>query len=452
MEPTPRLGDYFDIYANETFLHPLVLAALVFLCLLAFAADRRRIAGLLLVAQALIPWGQRASILGLDFTVMRVLLCAVSLRVVIRREYASFRATRLDRILILYAVASSAAYYLQAPSAASAVNSMGNALDSIGAYFVIRLVVRDKEDLLAVCSTLMWLSFAVAVLFAFESRTGDNPFGFLGGVAEHPEIRLGRLRAQGAYAHPIIAGAVWAAVYPLQAGVLAVSGRRKALARLSSACCAAIVLMSASSTPLLSLFAAMALGVLYYQRASLSDFMLASLAALVALAALMDNPIWFIFTKLDLTGGSTGYHRYLLIDQFVNNWRDWVLIGIRDSFHWGFSGRIAYVGLDDVTNQFIAEGIRGGVVGLGCFVAAIGVALSYVKARVDSASREDERRMYWSLGVSLLTHVCSFFGVSYFAQVKFSWWMTLAICASLYRPSPSAAPEKAPRLLLGEKA
>lgn len=441
-----RLGDYFDIYANETFLHPLVLFVLVALCLLAFATERRHVVVLILVAQALIPWGQRASILGLDFTVMRVLLCAVSLRIIIRREYAAFRVTGLDRILILYSIASSVAYYLQAPSADSAVNSMGNALDSIGAYFVIRFVVRDKEDVLAICSALMWLSFIVALLFAYETRTGRNPLGILGGVAEHPEIRLGRPRAQGAYAHPIIAGATWAAVFPLQVGVLAVMGKRKTLARLSSACCVAIVFMSASSTPLLSLLAAIALGALYYQRASLSDFILASIALLMALAALMDNPIWFIFTKLDLIGGSTGYHRYLLIDQFVNNWRDWFLIGVRDSFHWGFSSRIAYIGLDDVTNQFIAEGIRGGAIGLGCFLAAIALALSYVKALVDSAAREDERRMYWSVGVSLLTHVCSFFGVSYFAQVKFSFWMTIAICGSLYRLMPAAAGETIPRL------
>ena len=52
--------------------------------------------------------------------------------------------------------------------------------------------------------------------------------------------------------------------------------------------------------------------------------------------------------------GSTGWHWFYLIDQAIRRVGEWWLIGTRSTGHWG-------MGLQDVTNQYILEGVWGGM-------------------------------------------------------------------------------------------
>jgi hypothetical protein len=78
----------------------------------------------------------------------------------------------------------------------------------------------------------------------------------------------------------------------------------------------------------------------------------------------MKAPVWFLLARLTVVGGSTGYHRAYLIDRAIANFGEWFLVGVPSTSHWGW-------GLQDVTNQFIVEGTRGGLLTLVLFVAVI---------------------------------------------------------------------------------
>lgn len=439
MGSVPTLADPF---ADRTFMHPAVLAATLALCLVVLLSNRRMAIAGLLLAVNFITGSQRLYLLGVNLPVLRILILVSIVRIVLRRECSAIRVLTLDRVLGFYALASVVSYTLQLPSAASLNYALGNALDALGAYFAVRCLVRGVDDLRGVVRTLGWISIAMAILFALEAIGGRNPFDFMGGIPESVDVRAGRSRLQGPYPHPILAGAYWGALVPLFLASAPKGGREATFLYVAAGAATVVVVLCASSTPLVSLAVGLAAMLLFRYRRSLSSVKLAVLFGLVVLGLGMRHPIWFLVARIDVVGGSTGYYRYLLVDSFIRHWSDWFLIGIRDTISWGRNLSLPWVGLRDLTNQFVYEGVRGGVASLAAFVAAVAVSFGYVGHAVRRARDESVARLHWGVGVSLLVHVFSFFAVSYFGQVRFAWWMTLALCANGFAGAEVRRPDR----------
>ena len=147
---------------------------------------------------------------------------------------------------------------------------------------------------------------------------------------------------------------------------------------------------------------------------------------LLALQAVMTMPVWHLIHRLsNLGGGGTGYHRYLLIDAFIRRFGEWWFVGTRSTAHWGW-------GLQDVTNQYVLEGVRGGLLTLILFIVVIVLAFRDVGRlwRVSSRDRY-HLALSWGIGVSLFVHCMNFIGVSYFGQMYVTWYLTLAMIGSM---------------------
>ena len=86
--------------------------------------------------------------------------------------------------------------------------------------------------------------------FFVEKSTGRNPFSFLGGVNPITAMREGRLRCQGAFAHPIIAGTFWAMTLPWLI-LFWFEGRSRLLLSAGLVCSLFIIYASSSSTPVM---------------------------------------------------------------------------------------------------------------------------------------------------------------------------------------------------------
>jgi hypothetical protein len=151
----------------------------------------------------------------------------------------------------------------------------------------------------------------------------------------------------------------------------------------------------------------------------------ALLVLLIALHAVMNKPVWHLVCRIDIVGGSTGYHRYRLIQGAVDFFPEWCLIGTRSTAHWGWR-------LYDVTNQYVLEGVRGGALTLALFIAMISVGFQQV-GRIRRAVAGDRYKevMAWSLGVALFVHCVNFIAVSYYGQIIAVWYLNLAVIASL---------------------
>lgn len=420
-------------YTNQTNIHPFILVVVLIFSAVILLAPRRFVIIPLLLVQSFITPAQRLSPGGIDFSIMRIMIVVALLRIYLRKENVYFIKTKLDKILMLYGIVSILTYTLQLPNFSSFMNTAGVVLDNLGGYFVVRVLIRDDEDIAIIVKTLSILVVILFFFFLYEVRTATNLFNVFNGFRSVPIIRDGRLRAQGAYPHPILAGSFWAAIVPLFMGYWKRDGKWNPQMVIGVIMGTGIIYFCASSTPIMSLAFGIGATILYYQRASLTDIKLLIIAVMVGLMLFWSKPIWYLFAKIDVAGGSTGYFRYLLIDRFAQHWKEWFLIGIRSTYHWGEGLGLASVGLADIANQYVLEGVRGGALGLGLFVAAIVTAFNYIGWALRVAQDEAARIRYWQIGVSLLVHMFTFLGVSYFGAVRFSWWMTIAFAGCLYQ-------------------
>jgi hypothetical protein len=93
----------------------------------------------------------------------------------------------------------------------------------------------------------------------------------------------------------------------------------------------------------------------------------------------------------------------------------------------------------DITNQFISEGISGGLLSMCLFIWLIVKCFKAtgLAARNDAQFSHPERFMIWSVGCALLGHVASFLSVTYFDQIIIFWYLILAMIAALVELGPS---------------
>jgi len=139
----------------------------------------------------------------------------------------------------------------------------------------------------------------------------------------------------------------------------------------------------------------------------------------------MRAPVWHLISRISVVGGSTGWHRYFLIDRAISHFGEWLFLGCRSTAHWGR-------GLSDITNQYILEGVRGGFITLVLFLVMIYMALR-ILLRLSLQQQEHKQQfIIWCLIVTILGHCVAFFGVSYFGQIMMWWYMTLAAVSFLY--------------------
>ena len=385
---------------------------------------------------------QRIAIFTLNFTLLRIMVVFGFTRLLTRGELRSFRWKFLDTTVITWALFGTVAYILLWGTGEAVKYRSGWLFDVAGMYFLFRALIRDWDDVDMLVAAFAVVSVPVALAFLVENQTSRNLFAFFGGVPEVTAIREGRLRCQGAFAHAILAGCFWAIVLPLIAARLWNQRKSRTVTVIGIVASLTIIVLCASSTPASALLVAIPAALTVVLRAQLHYVRWGIVLVLTGLQIVMTHPVWYLFSKIDLVGGSTGWHRYWVMDIAIRNLGDWWLLGTTNALKWTTPGTAEFL---DITNQYILEGIDGGLLAVGLFVAVIVVAFRGVGALWRSVASDRARlAMAWALGVALFVHVMNFFGVSYFGQIIMLWYMTLAIIGSL-TPARLAAPAVAGR-------
>jgi hypothetical protein len=250
-----------------------------------------------------------------------------------------------------------------------------------------------------------------------------NIFSALGGISSLPEVREGKVRSQGVFAHALMAGSFGAALLPLFL-LLWLNRRARFIAVLGVAGSSLMVQTSNSSTPLLSYVAGVSALFLFPLRRSMRRVRIALATTLVALHLVMKAPVWFLIARVDLTGGSSSYHRADLVDQFIRHFHDWWLIGTNNNGNWGLD-------MWDVQNQYVNVGETGGLLALVFFILVIVRSFSQV-GKAMAVVQQDRRKQWqlWMLGAAIFANVVGFFGVNYFDQARIGWFLLLAIVSA----------------------
>jgi hypothetical protein len=437
-------GDFY----GQTSLHPLALAVVIILTILVFTLSARRAFAPLIIAATTLPMAQRLVIAGADFTLMRILLLAYMLRILTRKENQDFRWNRLDTAVLLWTISGTLIFTIHFGTSGAFINRIGWSFDILVTYFAVRCLVRQIDDVVGIARVLAIVSLPIAAFFVIEMITHRNLFAIFGGMPFETAMREGKFRCQGAFSHPILAGTFWASSLPMIWMLWKREGSHQ-WAIIGTLSVLLIVFACASSTPVLTVMVALLGLALFRYREKRKVIWVTLVTTLTVLHLfIMQKPIWHLMSRVDLIGGSTGRHRYLIFDAFVKYFDRWYLTGESNAQSWGVWQ------MRDITNQFILEGLRGGLLTLSFFILAllfsfgnVGRTLRGIQPLNDTASE----KVVWLVGVTIMVHTFTFFGVSYFGQMTALLYIHMALAGAVAAQmlpnllaARSPAPEPAP--------
>jgi hypothetical protein len=414
--------------ATATVLHPVILVATVTVVILMLLLPRKKIVVPFLLLVFLGSYGQQIYISGIHLFVLRIIILAGLVRVVLGsksgvRFVGGWNA--VDKFYTAWVIFRVLSAILQTGGASGAIiYQVGDVWENLGGYVLLRFLIYDEEDVVLTLKVFAAIVVVLAITMANEKLRNQNIFGYLGALPITPERREGSIRAQGASAHSILAGVFGVTLVPMF-WWLWHSGKAKITGVAGWLGSTVMMLTCASSTPLLSYLAAV-LGVCFWPfRKNMRIFRWGVVIALVTCHLVMKAPVWFLIAHVDLVAGNSGYHRAMLIDQCIQHFREWWLIGTNNMDSWG-------IDMWDLSNQFVAEADTGGLATFICFVMVISRSFRRVgMARKVVEGNKQQEWFMWFLGVALFTHIVGYFGISYFDQTKISWCALLAmICAA----------------------
>jgi hypothetical protein len=402
----------------------------------------------LLGAVTLVTLGPAWDAFGATWYFLRLVICAGWIRVLLRGETRVADRNAVDQAFLWWAGYATLVAFLPQhhdprevlPPAslwATALNRGGFWLDAVGGYFLLRRLVRDEGDAIRTTKLLLALGLVVAAGMALETLTSRNPFAMLGGVPEVGDWREGRIRCQGPFTHPIHAGNFGALLTPLALGLIAVASHSMILAGVTVG--TAITAWSGSSGALLAWLTGLGAILSWPLRANLAWLRRGAVVLLIGLHLVMAAPVWWVIARVaDFVGGG-GYWRSKLIDQAVNHFSEWALTGTHYTAHWSPTGSGLPVWPDhmDLTNQFVAEGVHGGLPQLVLFTLLIVRCFQ----RVGAAWRDEQTtapRFAWGLGSALTGTIAAFLSVSASLQAQLIFHCLIALIAAL--PVASSRP------------
>ncbi len=411
--------------AGITLVHPLALVLLAFAILWLLNGRKLHLLVPVILVATLVTSAQRIVIGPADFTMVRLVLLAAVVRVFIRRDTHRFQWGPLDSAFVAFYFVSALAYIALWRNTPAVVYQSGRLYDALLLFFFVRLYVHSVEQFTVIMRTLALVCIVSAIFMMVEHLFHYNVFSIFGGVRAEAWFREGRLRAQGSFGHAILAGTFGAVFLPLFWALWSsgANGNRN-LAGLGASGAVIMVLASSSAGPIFSLLAS-GLGVAMWSlRRYVRLFVRGFVVLLVALHLYMQAPVWHLIGRTDVIAGSSGYHRYSLVNNAINRFSEWALIGTRSTRHWGWM-------MHDVTNRFVAIGVNGGVLSLFLFILLFRRGFRIIGSCMHTAGSDSERRLFWAWGVVLFAHGVSLFGVSYFGQMTYFWPLTLALIAAL---------------------
>jgi hypothetical protein len=230
-----------------------------------------------------------------------------------------------------------------------------------------------------------------------------------------------------------LAGAFGATLVPLLIGIWKDS-RKVAIMGLIAAVTMAAT--SAESTSVLTLAAGIGALCLWPLRNRMRAIRWGIVIVLVGLQMVMKAPVWALIARIDLTGSSTSFDRFILIDNCIRHFGDWWLLGVKDYNSWGFD-------MWDLCNQYVAYAETGGLATLVFFIAIIARSFGFIKkARAAVANNPQQEWFLWCLWAALFSHVVGYFGLGYGDQMQFAWFALLAmISTAVVCLVPATVPE-----------
>jgi hypothetical protein len=438
----PKQLDAFGGGAAETMLHPMVLVWMLITVVLILTLPRKRVVVPLIFSFFMIPLAQVVVVGGLHFPVLRILILAGLVRMIVsRKEKFPGGFNSLDQVIVLWTISAWLIINLRWLDPGMVVKSTGDFLDALGGYLAVRFLIPDVEALRRAVKVFAVVCLIQGLLMVSEQFTHQNAFGFLG--AHPPELREGHIRSEGVLG-TLYGGPIAASLVPVFIWLWTNKNRMSASIGLIGA--TTMVFASHASTSWMT-YAAGILGLTFWPlRKQMRLVRLGIVAMLVGLHLVMKGPVWSLIEKIDLTGGSSNFHRYWLVDMTIRHFTDWWLVGTTDYGNWGWESW-------DLANQFVVAALTGGLVTFVLYVLVFKRAFAIVgTARKQVEGNRGQEWFLWCLGACLFANVVASFGINYMIQLQFFLSSMLA-CVSVACHEATMATvsemQQTPKLIFG---
>jgi hypothetical protein len=395
----------------------------------------------LLAGSIYMTLGQGIEIASIRLPVYRMMLLVGLLRVIIKGETLPGGLNLIDKLVIGWSFWAIFASLFHDQERYGIIFALGNVFNLSMIYFLIRIWCTDIDEVRDIVIFVAFLLVPIAIEMIMEKVTGKNLFSVFGGVPENVAIREGKLRAQGPFLHAILAGTVGATCVPLFIGLLS-SYRVAAIVGIVAG--VVMTFASASSGPVMSLLAGLGAVMLWRYRAHLHKLRLAAVLAYLVLMVTMKQPPYYLISRIDISGGSTGWHRSFLIEQTFKHLSEWWLFGTDVTRHWMPMQGIAHDPQHtDITNYYIGFGVFAGLPSMLAIIAILLIAFSWVGKILNKWGDVDPERgfMIFCFGAALFSHAATSISVAYFDQSMLFFWLTVAVISSIYSITHSSPEE-----------
>jgi hypothetical protein len=410
--------------------NPIAFIIFIILAAITVFVDRKWAPFPILIAVCYFTIAQGIQIGPFNFNVIRLFIAVGFFRVVIKNEINMVAIVRQDINFIIWGLIAILASMFHNNVEDALVYRMGIVYDIFGIYYLIRCFCKNLSDLEQLVKILALLLLPISLCMVYEKISDYNIFSILGGVAENSLIRDDKVRAQGPFLHAILAGTVGSVTIPLFIGIFKLH-KREAIIGIASGII--MVVTSTSSGPLMGTIVGV-MALLFWKKRDLVKYLPAIFVlAYLFLGIIMKDPPYYVISKFDLTGSSTGWHRARLIESSLEHFDEWWFAGTDYTRHWMASGVSWSQEHTDITNYYIKMGVLGGISLMIMLVAIFVTCFRYIGRLMNYYSTDNKQKfMIWAIGSSLFTHAVTCLSVSYFDQSYVFLYLIIGAVSSLY--------------------
>jgi hypothetical protein len=443
---------------TESVFSPIALVFVLIAGILVCILPRSKAIIPFFLAAILIPMNQILVVAGLHFPMLKILTLFGMMRVIwakLTRNEKVFSGgmNGIDVAMIIFTGFTAIDGILLWREWGEVVFQFGQIYTPCGIYFLVRFLIRDDEDVKQTLRVWAWVMAILAAIMICEQLTGRNPvYSLLGGADaythELASVRGNGLRAEGTFAHAILAGTFGGISFPLFVGLWWKDKKQRISAAVGAVGSLIVVVAANTSTSYFACIAGIFALCCWPLRKYMRPIRWGLVATIVSLHIYMKAPVWALIGRINLTGDSSTWHRYELVNECIVHFWSWVLIGTKDYGSWGWD-------MFDLSNQYVAIADTSGIIPLISFLAILVCSFKYL-GRVRRTVEEDRRNelFIWALCAAVFANAIGMFGISYFDQTMVALYALLAIVSSVYIPARNAALEHKrvatirPRLIL----
>jgi hypothetical protein len=421
-------------------MNTVALLFLILETIAIFSVPRRLITIPFFIGCCYIPFSEGVIIAGASFPIVRIIILLALIRTIFSTTRKRDPNNKMDKLFFAWCACMFISSFFHLWEAGSGPKYItGVVLIDIGGFYIlIRSLCQSTEELYDSFGMLCIVLLPIAFFMLVEQVAEWNVFSIFDGMSSHPLVRNGRLRAQGPFNHPILAGTIGATCVPY---ALAIWNRHRIRSIIGASSCVMMVIASASSGPIMSLlfvFFGMFLWKFPLLVKPLSRLIIPSY---IVLYLVMDRAPYYLISRIDLTGSSTGWHRSHLIEKTMSHFSEWWLFGTDYTRHWMPGQGAMSANHTDITNQYIMFGVRGGLLSIVLTILLMRVSFQTISRLTSSknVNREDTF-LFWCIGSALFSHAITSLSISYFGQSSFFFWLPIVSMACFYNMAKELNP------------